>query len=132
MTATWPEWDWPDVTGLVVDHLDLELDDTVATRVPDPRPSTLVRVQRVGGVAVGAVDAARVLVECWADTESAAASLASRTRDAMRRIPGNVAGYHVARCIEAGGPALLSDPLTGAPRYLLTFEVAVRAEPASS
>lgn len=132
MTATWPDWDWPDVTGIVVGHLDLELADTVATRVPDPRPSTFVRVQRVGGRAVGPVDAARVLVECWADTEVAAAALAGRTRDAMRRIPGNVTGYHVARCTEQGGPSLLSDPLTGTPRYLSTFEVAVRAEPVSS
>ena len=132
MTATWPEWDWPDVTALVVDHLDAGLSVPVRTRVPDPRPDAWVRVQRVGGVASGPIDTARVLVECWAAQEADAAALAATTRDLMRRMPGTVAGYRVARVTEAGGPALIADPLTGTPRYWSTFEVVVRADPAGS
>lgn len=132
MTATWQEWDWPDVTALVVDHLDAGLVVPVATRVPDPRPAAWVRVQRVGGVAAGPVDNARIVVESWAALEADAAALAAAVRDLMRRMPGNVPGYRVARVTESGGPALIADPLTGTPRYWATFEVVVRADPAGS
>lgn len=119
-------WTWPDVTGAVVDGLAVTLTSAaVGTRVPDPRPSAFVRVQRVGGPREQVLDRARVLVECWADTEAGAWDLSAVVREAMRTLPAVDAG-DVIHVTEAGGPALVGDPLTGTPRYLLTFEVTAR------
>lgn len=122
-------WSWPDVVACVVDALRPVLATAaVATRVPEGPPGgwlPLVRVQRVGGAArQGGLDDARVLVECWAATDAAAWDLVAAARDVLRRLPGT---GPVRACAETGGPALLADPLTGTPRYLLTAVVTVRA-----
>ena len=117
-------WTWPDVTLAAVAALADTLDASVGTRVPDPRPAAFVRVQRVGGPREQVLDRARVLVECWADTEAGAWDLSAAAREAMRTLP--TVGGDVVHVVEVGGPALVADPLTGTPRYLLTFEVTAR------
>lgn len=54
---------------------------TVSTRVPNPRPSKLVRVTRTGGgrINVG-MDAPQVLFECWGPTDYESSELARITR----------------------------------------------------
>ena len=124
--------DWPDATALALGYLRPLLPGvTVAGRVPDPLVVPLVRVQRVGGVRDIAYDRARLLVECWAAGEPAAAALAGTVRDLLRRMRGSVGGWTVAATDEVGGPAHLSDPLTATPRVLLTVETTVRANPAT-
>ena len=120
-------WTWPDVVAEVTAVLAAGIDAPVLTRVPDPRPESFIRVQRVGGAREQVLDRARVVVECWALDEAAAWDLAALARDLLRRAR-TAPLLHVA---ETGGPALVADPLTGTPRYWLTVEVTARPSPAA-
>lgn len=124
------EWTWPDVVAIVVDYLSASVTADVRTRVPDPRPATLVRVQRAGGVRVETFDTARLQVECSAATEADAHDLAAIVRDLLRRLPRATVG--VSRVAEVTGPTLLSDELDSTATYLIAVEVTVRPEPTPS
>ena len=69
---------FPDAEALLIDLFVDELPGfgysiPVASRVPNPRPSTFVRVMRAGGVSRDRViDVPTVAVEAWAPTETAA------------------------------------------------------------
>lgn len=60
------------------------LADSVATRVPNPRPDTVIRVTEIGGDSGAVVlSTARLLVECWAAESVAASVLAGSAIDAL-------------------------------------------------
>lgn len=125
-------WTWPDVTGVVVDHLTDALaaarpEAVVGTRIPDPRPAELVRVQRAGGVRSGVWDSARMQVECSAPEEEDAAGLVAVVREVLRTMPLDSDPVTATR--EVTGPTLLSDPVDATCTYLLAVEVRVRALP---
>ena len=126
---TYPKWVWADVPLITIDYLRPLLSVPVFTVVPAIRPASFVRVQRVGGVASGPIDSARILLECWAATEAAAAALVAIVREHMRAMRGTLSGFMVAGPSESGGPASIADPIAGLPRYLLTVVVPVRANP---
>lgn len=121
------EWTWPDVASLVVGYLDGAVDAAVRTRVPDPRPDQLVRVQRAGGVRDQVHDRARIQVECSAPREDTATGLCLTVRDLLRRMPCTVPA--VSRVAEITGPTTLSDPVDGWQVCLLAVEVTVRPTP---
>jgi hypothetical protein len=67
-----------DVVAVVRQHLAANMPVPVATRVPDPRPSELVQIRRVGGVALQPIrESVRLDVFAWAGSEPRAQYLAS-------------------------------------------------------
>lgn len=121
---------FPDVTQTVVNHLRARLAAagftlTVATEVPSPRPSPLVMVRRVGGVKRNiATDEPLVVVDCWADSPETAHDVAQYARGLINAMPRD--GVALVRGVtEAGGPQFFPDPVTDAPRYTQTFQIAM-------
>lgn len=126
---------FPDAVAVVVDYLTTELaargdDATVTSKVPDPRPDRLVRVSRTGGPRTSLVsDGAQISVECWDLLEEDAQDLAQTCRALLLVMRGTVqSGVAVYRVSELGGPALLPDPLSNAPRYVFSQQVQMRGE----
>jgi hypothetical protein len=103
----------------------------VSTKVPNPRPSRFVRIFRTGGPEQSlVVDGGQVTVECWDDSETAAAAAARLVR-AVLSAARNVtvpSGDLIYRIQEFGGPASLPD-VSGQPRYSWTVQVYTRGTP---
>ncbi|OUN47314.1 hypothetical protein B5G20_04940 [Collinsella sp. An7] len=89
--------------------------------VPDPRPSTLVVVERTGGGAGEGPTSRPVLdIQCWAGSRRDAALLAQSVGDALADMPGaveNVAHASVASTFRD------RDLESGSPRYHLVCEL---------
>ena len=124
---------FPDATLTTVVYITAQLllrGDTTAvrTRVPDARPTRLVRVERVGGVKTNEVtDSAILTVECWAATESEAQSLGQLVRGLIFAMKGTTqTGVTVYLVQEVGGLAHLPDPDTEHPRYVFTAQIGLR------
>ncbi|MFE3051602.1 hypothetical protein [Nocardia sp. NPDC059239] len=99
----------------------------VATKMPDPRPAATVVVRHGGGAQRDAItDRPRVILECHAATEPAAADLAGRVRALLSAAaPGYLtAGVWCDQIVDMG-IAKSQDPNTGTPRYLVTAELHV-------
>jgi len=124
---------FPDVEALVVAYLESRVEARVATRVPDPRPSTFVRVTRVGGGRRDLVtDLPMVLVEAWAPDGPAAQHLGQLCRDAVFDLEQTShGGAWVRNVSEIGGLQAFPDPLTDNPRYQFTVQLQIRGVPAS-
>lgn len=70
----------PDAVALVIAYLDGLHTEQVSAKVPNPRPSKLIQVRRIGGGGLPPVrDVARLDVICWDDAGSAAASTLGTT-----------------------------------------------------
>jgi hypothetical protein len=131
---------WPDPVTLAVDYLRdrfaaLDPEEypnavgvTVSNRVPDPRPTPCVRVQREGGTMTQLHDVGRLMVESWHDRDDRAADLCGITRDLLRIMPGVVDDWTIHRVEEVTGPTALSDPISDSPRYFTVVEITVRAK----
>ena len=124
---------FPDAALTVVTYLAAELtarSDTavVRTRVPDIRPTRLVRVERVGGVRTNLVtDSAIIAVECWAASESAAAELGQLVRALIFAAEGTTqSGAVIYKVTEVGGLAHLPDVDTEHERYVFTAQIGLR------
>lgn len=117
-----------DTTSVVCQVLAAALAEPVHARVPNPRPSTFVRVERTGGPAGNLVsDGATIVVESWATTEADAHDLAQLCRRALRQATATVVGgVTVYRVTEVSGPGRLPDPESDQARYTQTFTVRVR------
>jgi hypothetical protein len=90
---------------------------SVATKVPNPRPSTktYIRVTRAGGTGLNAVQSApTVLIECWAPTDIAAFSLAASAYGRLLDTYGTAVWGGRASLTE---PVNFPDPDTSSPRY---------------
>lgn len=113
---------FPDVEALCVSALNGFLTDCQAsTKVPNPRPTKLVRVSRIGGSKrnVG-LDAPIVLFECWAQDEVTAQNLGARVRAFVGAM--DEYGY------EAAGLVNNPDPETALPRYQFQAGLFLAAE----
>lgn len=122
-----------DAALLLVAHLRSELTSrgvgvAVGTRVPNPRPASLVRVERTGGPRLNLVtDGAQISVECWAPTEKAAHDLAQLCRAVVNDARGRAfSGVAVYRVTEFSGPQLEPDADSEHPRYRQTFQLSTR------
>lgn len=124
----------PDAVAVVTGYLRGALKSAgkpvlVVSRVPNPRPPTFVRVQRVGGMRQTTVsDRPRLDIHCWAESESAAHDLAALTRALLGALPGVRDGVTVYRVTEVGGPMWLPDSETSAPRFAFAVEVHMRGQ----
>ncbi|MFJ1789546.1 hypothetical protein ACIOML_35210 [Streptomyces anulatus] len=99
----------------------------VVSRIPSPRPSAFVRVQRIGGMQQTPVsDSPRLDIHCWGESESAAHDLAALSRALLGVLPGVRDGVTVYRVAEVGGPIWLPDSETSTPRYAFAVEIHMR------
>jgi hypothetical protein len=124
---------FPDAEAVVVDYLRTELDARgpaipVGTRVPNPRPSIFVQVERQGGPRRNiVVDDAQIGISAWADRQQDAQDLVQLCRGLLWAAVGTTqGGVQVHRVEEFAGPALLPDPLSDQPRYVLTVQISLR------
>lgn len=119
---------FPDIEALLVAHLHDALDVPVSTQIPNPRPSSFVRVLRTGGPRQGLVtDEAQVTVEAWHDDSVQASDLAQQTRARLNVLAGQqLDGHQIHRVREMSGPGNLPDPTSGQARYTWSLLVDVR------
>ena len=121
---------FPDVTALLVAHLNAAMVLPWAARIPAQRPDELGQVRRIGGAPAPPVrDTARLDVRCWAATEPRAMELALDARAIVWRLAGNDdLGVMCYRIAESVGPRNDTDPETGTPIAWFTVELTVRAD----
>lgn len=125
---------FPDATDLLVTYLDGELTEHVGSRIPNPRPTTFVRVLRTGGPKRNLVtDQPQMTFESWGDDDAEAADLAQQVRSLVNALPGQIVdGVPVYRVDELSGPANLPDPLSSQSRYTQSFAIALRGTASGS
>jgi hypothetical protein len=94
----------------------------IATRVPNPRPASWLRVMRTGGARESRfVDRPQITLEGWGPDEDTASKLLNRARTWLNAAGGQIFGVE-----EVGGPANLPDPTTAQIRYTMTVWVRIR------
>lgn len=114
--------------ALVNAHLEQETGLPCVTVVPEKRPERFVRTVRTGGFRRDLVtDQARLTFECWNVRKVDAQADVQVIRGALDGLRGRVLdGIKVHRVDEIAGPADSPDPDTRTPRYVMTFEIALR------
>ncbi|WP_240044758.1 hypothetical protein [Streptomyces alboflavus] len=125
---------FPDAPTVVRAYLQAALDVRgvsvpVRTRVPNPRPDRLIRVERLGGTRLDRItDRPRLSVEVWAPSQDEAADLAQLARALVHAIPGwrGAVAYDV---VDVGGPTSSPDPASGSERTTFAVEVSLRGRP---
>lgn len=125
-----------DPTDLVCAYLTTQLPSYgypaihVGARVPNPRPTRFVRVDRVGGPRANLVqDQPALVVEAWAGSVPAAHALLATCRALVNALPGTIqSGTPIYRVSEFSGPATLPDPTSNQPRATYTVQVTLRGE----
>lgn len=118
---------FPDAVAVVGEFLRPLVGVPVVSRVPDPRPSSFVRLRRLGGLRESIVaDRARIDTHYWAETEAGAADLMALCRAHIGAMAGARGSTTVYRVREVGGPQWLPDPESGQPRYAIAFELSLR------
>lgn len=121
-----------DVLALVITYLDGLHSVPVASRVPDPRPTTWVQVRHVGGTQLRPVrDVVRLDVFYWANGEAAAQAGGLTLRGQIHALAKTSTLGIVCYVVEETlGPRPFDDPLTGANRSWATYALTVRANDA--
>jgi hypothetical protein len=123
-----------DPTKVTIAALAAALPDAVVSSVVDnPRPTRLVRVRPRGGTREDEVlDGSLILIECWAEDEMEASDLARRAAGHFNALSGTFVGsVWVVYADVVGLPADDPDPDTSTPRYTLTGQLVLLAEPES-
>lgn len=122
---------FPYVVDVVQDYLAGELPSVrVATKVPKERPNRLVIITTVpAGPSQKPryLSTRRVVLQCWDTTESAAGNLAETVRDLMLEAPFEHIG--IRRTTVVGEPARFDDATSNTPRFQLTVDLLLRANP---
>ncbi|MGW4634337.1 hypothetical protein [Nocardia sp. NPDC004415] len=134
---------FPDIEQVLVDYLTAQFaavsdPANAVTRVPDPRPTRLVRVNRNDRKARVDVedregrrsaqlilDRPRVVLECT-DDAGAAATLAALVRSILSAAAPGYLGTVWCDQVEDAGMENDTDPATAAPRYTLVADLIVR------
>lgn len=117
---------FPNPRGLIVGFLASVLDVDVRTRVPNPRPSSFVRVLHAGGEGMlnPAFEGVSLTVESWDNDEVAAETRAQLIRSKLSRAVG-WNGVDFYRYREYGPPVDLADE-SGQYRFTFTFSIRLR------
>lgn len=130
--------EFSDIEAELVSYLSTALEVRVATRVPNPRPTTWLQIRRSGGGAflnrapLASVfrDFALVDVWAWSDTETAASDLMMRARGLLVGMPiAQPLSSSVYSVDEFSGPQWddTADPgMPVTPRMWATYEIATR------
>jgi hypothetical protein len=94
----------------------------IATRVPNPRPASWLRIMRTGGARESRfVDRPQITIEGWGPDEDTASKLLEDARTWLNAAGGQLFGVE-----EVGGPGNLPDPTTAQIRYTMTVWVRIR------
>jgi hypothetical protein len=125
----------PDAEALLVAHLAAELaarsiTARVASRVSNPRPAgSYIRVSLADTQQQTPRHFySRLIVECWAPSDLAAAELARTTYALTMALKGEDAGTEwVGDAVQAGGPVNFPEPEVG-PRYQFTVDLLIAGE----
>jgi hypothetical protein len=114
---------FPDAEKVVREYLVLRMPGIkIASRVPDPRPTSWLRVMRTGGARENRfVDRPQITLEGWGGTEKEAWTMLETGRAWLNAAGGQLFGVE-----EVGGPANLPDPTTAQIRYTMTLWVRIR------
>lgn len=122
---------FPDAEALAVSWLAPKVGVRVATKIPNPRPETFIRVVRVGGTIRDLIiDSPMLVFECWAPDEIAASSLARVARAHVFSMAQEiVSGSWVYAVRDIAGPQSFPDPVTDTPRYQFTVQIDTRGMP---
>ena len=115
--------EFPDAEAVVRQYLlPLMPGVKIATRVPNPRPGSWLRVMRTGGARESRfVDRPQITLEGWGPDETTASKLLDTARTWINAAGGQLFGVE-----EVGGPANLPDPTTAQIRYTMTVWVRIR------
>ncbi|MFI5808977.1 hypothetical protein [Streptomyces sp. NPDC051561] len=98
----------------------------VGSRVPSPRPTRFVRIERVGGPPDTVVhDRPRLDVHCWGPDEGGAHDLMQVCRALLGAARGTSGSTTLARPT-VGGPQWLPDQVSGQARYAFTLDISLR------
>lgn len=115
-----------DVEALVVTWLKSKIAGvSVSTKIPDPRPTKLIKVTRLGGSKKRLnADSPMVVFECWGSTSVEASTLCQQARAYVNAMEGEtINGTWIFKVREAGGPAFFPDPNTTLPRYQFSVTI---------
>lgn len=133
MTWTLGSMEWPSGTSTLAANLIAAFPDIpVRWNVPNPRPDVLLVVRRVGTVpSIGVLDVAVLDVEVWSgkagDSPKPAEVLATKVREAIRQLPVTAPDVTQSKIT---GHRFIADAESGAPRVILTCEIALQGQPA--
>lgn len=121
----------PDVETMYVEYMRAQFasrDETarVGTKVPTERPARMVRVSLILSTEQARAHFyTRLLVECWAPTETAAGGLARLAYALTGALEGETSGgVYVSEVLTVGGSANFPEPGVG-PRYQFTVDLLV-------
>ncbi len=117
---------FPDAEATVRAYLKTVMPGTVkiATRVPNPRPASWLRIMRTGGARENRfVDRPQLTLEGWGPDEDSASKILEDARTWLLAAGGQIFGVE-----EVGGPANLPDPTTAQIRYTMTLWVRIRGQ----
>lgn len=117
---------FPDAEAVLVTYLKTKIAGvSISTKIPDPRPTKLIKVTRVGGSKLRLnADSPMLAFECWGSTSVEASALCRQARAYVDAMAGEtVNGVWVFKVREVGGPVYFPDPDTALPRY--QFSVAI-------
>lgn len=125
---------FPDSVHLVLEQLDAGLEPILGrsipsgNRVPSPRPTEFIRVQRQGGTRKTVVsEEAYLEVEAWGASVADAEDIAQAARAVLFGMKGQTYdGIPVYEVNDAGGPAEVADPLSDQPRHTFSIAIHVR------
>ncbi|WP_333731765.1 hypothetical protein [Streptomyces sp. IBSBF 3010] len=119
---------FPDAVLVTIQYLRSVLPDvTSVSRVPNPRPTEFVRIERLGGIRRNLIlDRPRLDVECWSDSEEGAADLSATVRAYVLAMAGKRGITTVYDVAEVSGPMWLPDAVSGQPRYSFAVEFSTR------
>jgi hypothetical protein len=112
---------------------DIAITAEVSSRIPNPRPASLIRVTRVGGTEANMVqERAILLIECWGATQQQAWDLVSAAYRVLQgRDPLEYNGIELGSR-SCSSPVNYPDPSTSSPRYQFQLETTVNLKGASS
>lgn len=95
--------------------------------VPNPRPSTFIRIFRTGGPRSNlVVDGAQLTVESWAPDVDTAMTNAQAVRARLNALHEQIVSPAICRIDEFSGPQELPDPLSASRRVTWSAAVLVR------
>lgn len=126
---------FPDVTALLIAHLDDQLDVPVSSEVPAERPARFLQVRRIGGTAQPPVrDFPNIDLRSWDDdSEPDAMALLLEARALVWQLTGQSLGADgpvVYSVSELAGPRQTTDQQSEAYIATMTASLSVRADEA--
>lgn len=119
---------FPDVAAVVISRLKTALPLLAFHHdVPNPRPTTFIRIFRTGGPRANlVVDSAQLTVESWAPDVDTAMTNAQAVRARLNALYEQYASPAIYRIDEFSGPQELPDPLSDSRRVTWTAAVLIR------